>query len=99
MQVNMQVKLRFFFFQYPHPLLQLLNPDKQLGNLIVVEINQPGQSVVVQRNKRFLFIFHIQHILVSFSTSYHIFPKRKAPHPENSERGDVHLRYYSFGSV
>lgn len=50
MQVNMQVKLGFFFFQHSHPLLQLTNPDKQLGNLIVVEIDQPGQGVIVQRS-------------------------------------------------
>lgn len=45
------IHLLLFLFQHPHPLLQLLNPDKQLGNLIVVEIDQPGQGVIVQRSR------------------------------------------------
>ena len=44
------IHLLLFLFQHPHPLLQLTNPDKQLGNLIVVEIDQPGQGVIVQRS-------------------------------------------------
>lgn len=44
------IHLLLFLFQHPDTFLQLLNPDKQLGNLIVVEIDQPGQGVIVQRS-------------------------------------------------
>lgn len=44
------IHLLLFLFQHPDTFLQLTNSNKHLSNFIVVEIDQPGQGVIIQRS-------------------------------------------------